>query len=281
MKKKSEARRKLDDAAWLRALRANETTCRVALANFSGRFRTPLKWATDTIVLRQHLVYFFTDHGARFQSGETNVACPLGSCFWVSPGTSFKFYAEGSQRPVIYRFRFEVNRGEQALVPPQPWYIFEEAGGVLETVKALAQETTASQPWEDELVRARLLQFSAEMFRKPAGLSAAGFSEAQRQALQDELDQHPAARLTAKDMARIVGLSADYFTRGFRRSYGLAPRAWLLRKRLRHAAILLDETTLRVGEIADRLGYDGTYLFSRQFRAEFGQSPRQWRQQNT
>jgi len=280
MKKKSGARRKVDEAAWLRALRQDTTTCRVALANFSGRFRPPLNWATETLVLKQHLVYFFTDHGGRFQSGESDVACPLGSCFWVSPGTSFKFYAEGAQRPVIYRFRFEVNRGEQALVPPQSWYVFEEASGLLETVKLLAQETITEQPWEDELVRARLLQFSAEMFRKPVGLQTSGFSEAQRQALQHELDQHPAARLTARDMARIVGLSADYFTRVFRRSYGLAPRAWLLRKRLRHAAILLDETTLRVGEIADRLGYDGTYLFSRQFRAEFGQSPRQWRRRD-
>lgn len=281
MKKNSGALRKVDETAWLRALRADGTTCRVALANFSGRFRPPLNWAMDTLLLKQHLVYFFTDNGGRFESGDTDMACPRGSCFWVTAGTSFKFYAEGVQRPVIYRFRFEVNRGEQALIPPQPWYVFEEAGALLETVKALAQETTAAQPWEDELVRARLLQFSAEMFRKPAPEDAAVFNEAQREALQHELDQHPAARLTARDMARIVGLSADYFTRGFRRSYGLAPRAWLLRKRLRHAAILLEETTLRVGEIAERLGYDGTYLFSRQFRAEFGQSPRQWRQQNT
>lgn len=154
----------------------------------------------------------------------------------------------------------------------------EKAGSVLETVKTLMRENRPGECWADERRRALLLQFSVEMFQKPEQKKTAGFSDAQRMALQREIDERPAARMSAKDMAKIVGLSADYFTRVFRITYGLAPRAWVLRERLRHAALLLEESTLRVGEIATRLGYDDLYLFSRQFRFEFGCSPRCWRQ---
>lgn len=273
--------RKLDEAQWLRSLRQDETTCAVALAGFNGRFRPPLNWSTDNLVLKQHIVYLFAEHEGRFQTAEIDLVCPRGSCVWVAPGTSFKFSSTSAKRLLVYRFRFDVTQGLHVLVPPRPWYRLEDASSLLETVKVLAQETTTDRTWDTELIRARLLQLSAEFFRKPASKVASCFNEAQRQALQKEVDNHPTARLTAREMAHIVGLSADYFTRSFRRTYGLAPRAWLLRRRLRQAAILLQETTLRVGEIAERLGYDGTYLFSRQFRSEFGLSPRQWRQQNT
>jgi AraC-like DNA-binding protein len=278
MKLKLPSLRRLSESGWLRALRADTTTCSVTLAGFNGRFRTHLKWSTGTLVLRQHIVYLFAEHSGRFQSGENEVACARGSCFWVTPGTTFQFSAASENRPLVYRFRFEVTQGAQSLVPPQPWYMLADASCLLETVKSLAQETTAERAWEEEMMRARLLQLSVEMFRQPAANAASVFNEAQRQALQHECEQHPAARLTAKDMAQIVGLSSDYFTRCFRQSYGLTPRAWVLRERMRHAALLLEESTLRIGEIADRLGYTDAYLFSRQFRAQFGQSPRQWRQ---
>jgi AraC-like DNA-binding protein len=78
-------------------------------------------------------------------------------------------------------------------------------------------------------------------------------------------------------LAKAAGLSLDYFTRVFHRSHGLSPRQWLVQQRLSYAVVLLQETPLRIGEIAQRLGYANPHLFSRQFSAFFGRSPRSFR----
>ncbi|MFA7345681.1 MAG: AraC family transcriptional regulator [Terrimicrobiaceae bacterium] len=79
------------------------------------------------------------------------------------------------------------------------------------------------------------------------------------------------------DLARLAGLSTDYFTRQFKHSFGVSPREWMVRQRLRQAAGLLAETDERISEIALRLGYPDVFLFSRQFKAGFGSSPQHWR----
>ena len=88
----------------------------------------------------------------------------------------------------------------------------------------------------------------------------------------------PNQRLKPRDLANAAGLSPDYFRRVFHRTHGLSPRQWLVRQRLSYALVLLQETPLRVGEIAQRLGYANLHLFSLQFRDGFGRSPKFFRQ---
>jgi AraC-like DNA-binding protein len=68
------------------------------------------------------------------------------------------------------------------------------------------------------------------------------------------------------------------FLRTFKRVTGVTPHQWVLRARLREAARRLAETRAPVTEIALDVGFEDLSNFTRTFRAEFGASPREYRQ---
>jgi AraC family transcriptional regulator len=79
------------------------------------------------------------------------------------------------------------------------------------------------------------------------------------------------------DLARSAGLSPYHFLRTFKRVTGITPHQWLLRARLREAALRLSTTRASVTDIALDVGFEDLSNFMRSFRAEFGVSPRRYR----
>jgi AraC-like DNA-binding protein len=57
----------------------------------------------------------------------------------------------------------------------------------------------------------------------------------------------------------------------------VAPKTWLVRRRIHHAALRLDESDDPVSVVASDLGYPDLFLFSRQFKMVMGRSPRHYR----
>jgi len=86
--------------------------------------------------------------------------------------------------------------------------------------------------------------------------------------------------LTLAELARHAGLSERTFTRHFHQQIGMAPMHYVIQQRIRKACQWLAGTSLTVSEIALQSGYDDPYYFSRLFRKETGQSPKQYRAQH-
>jgi AraC-like DNA-binding protein len=70
------------------------------------------------------------------------------------------------------------------------------------------------------------------------------------------------------------------FARNFSASVGEPPHSYLTRWRMGIAARLLEETDLRLSEIASRVGYRSEFSFSRAFKLARGVSPIQYRREN-
>lgn len=87
----------------------------------------------------------------------------------------------------------------------------------------------------------------------------------------------PGSIPTVSAMAAGLRLSPEHFSRLFKQATGLSPMELILETRLSHARHLLRESSLSVGEIAERLGYGDVYFFSRQFKQKTGLSPSQFR----
>lgn len=68
-------------------------------------------------------------------------------------------------------------------------------------------------------------------------------------------------------------LAPAYFSRLFSREMGTSFREFLVTVRLDRAKYLLQETDMSVGEIAESLGYDSVFLFSRQFKLRYAIPP--------
>jgi AraC family transcriptional regulator len=87
------------------------------------------------------------------------------------------------------------------------------------------------------------------------------------------------AGLALASLARDAGLSPYHFLRTFERLTGVTPHQYVLRARLREAAVRLAVEGARVLDIALDCGFGDVSNFNRAFRTEFGVSPRIFRRQ--
>jgi AraC-like DNA-binding protein len=76
---------------------------------------------------------------------------------------------------------------------------------------------------------------------------------------------------------KMCGLKRTYFHELFLRETGLTPKAYHHKLLMKRAANLLQESSLSVTDVAEKLGYSSIHPFTRHFGAYYGVSPRQYR----
>jgi len=91
------------------------------------------------------------------------------------------------------------------------------------------------------------------------------------------IDERPETPLTLDTMGRIAGLSSYHFLRTFQRLTGITPHQYILRARLREAALQILTRRQPILDLAFDCGFGDVSNFNRAFRAEFGMSPRAFR----
>jgi AraC family transcriptional activator of mtrCDE len=91
------------------------------------------------------------------------------------------------------------------------------------------------------------------------------------------IHETPQRAWTLEELAREAGVSRATFIRHFNASVGESPHDYLTRWRMGIAAQLLEQTDLRLGEIAARVGYESEFSFSRAFKRARGVAPVRFR----
>jgi AraC-like DNA-binding protein len=83
--------------------------------------------------------------------------------------------------------------------------------------------------------------------------------------------------LRVGDLARVAGMSTDRLERAMRRSLGISPKQYLIRRRAERAAVLLATTDRPIAGIAADCGYYDQSQLTRQFRSHAGMTPSEYR----
>jgi|SRR2546421_9934340 len=94
---------------------------------------------------------------------------------------------------------------------------------------------------------------------------------------KDLVDARYFEPLGVEDLARAAGFSRAHFSREFRRTFGEAPHAYLLTRRLERAAALLRDTDRSVAEICFSVGLQSVGSFTTTFTRTYGMSPTAYR----
>lgn len=68
----------------------------------------------------------------------------------------------------------------------------------------------------------------------------------------------------------------SYFSRAFKKRFGVSPQSYLVEKRLSEAALLMTVYGFTPSAAANAVGYGDIYLFSKMFRRRYGVSPRNY-----
>ena len=85
-------------------------------------------------------------------------------------------------------------------------------------------------------------------------------------------------RFSVGELAAGLNIDKSYFCRLFKQRQGLTPTEWLTEYRLKKAVSLLQNTDLRIKEIALSVGFDDQLYFTRRFKRRFGTSPTAFRE---
>jgi AraC family transcriptional activator of mtrCDE len=166
----------------------------------------------------------------------------------------------------------------------------EEAGhsALTDTLRLLRTEVETPNFGSQVVVRnllSLLFVYFMRDWAKTADLEANGWFSAVRTphiaralACIHGTPQHP---WTVETLAKEAGLSRAAFARQFSALVGETPHEYLTRWRMGIAAQLLEDTNLRLSEIAARAGYQTEFALSRAFKRACGMSPTRYRRSMT
>jgi transcriptional regulator GlxA family with amidase domain len=84
--------------------------------------------------------------------------------------------------------------------------------------------------------------------------------------------------ITNQHLASISNMSLRAFERQFRAAFHLPPQRFLRKLRLRLASRALMDTDESLADIALQCGFADQSHFSREFRRQFGRTPREYRE---
>jgi len=218
-------------------------------------------------------------------AGDGYLSCD-GQAFRIQPGSFFIFSphqnisAAHYSGPRITRFSahfFPVRHGER----------LQELAG-LPLLGAAVASLAAVQRQIDVIMRIALRREDDavlagkvhELIRQVTGASELATCEALSPSVSAALRvfrEDPASVASISDFAQSVGISRSHFDRSFTAQVGQPPRQFLINCKIIEARRYLESSSLRVGEIAEALGYKDIYFFSRQFKQLVGLSPAQYR----
>jgi transcriptional regulator GlxA family with amidase domain len=91
--------------------------------------------------------------------------------------------------------------------------------------------------------------------------------------LWELVNASPGSDWRLDDLAREVSVSVRQFQRLMRQYYNMTAEQMLTRLRMEHAAELLSARDLSQAAIAERVGYQSVYAFSKAFKRHFGEPP--------
>ena len=147
---------------------------------------------------------------------------------------------------------------------------------ISQALAGLQGDATAS--WEE--IGVHLAVHTLQQLEKTPSVMSAPSPEALARvtAAVRRIERDPGGDYSLSALAQEAALSSYHFLRTFERVTGVTPHQYVLRVRLREAALRLATEQDRVTDIAFGCGFGDVSNFNHAFRAEFGLSPRAYRQ---
>ncbi|WP_024302468.1 AraC family transcriptional regulator [Pseudogulbenkiania sp. MAI-1] len=113
--------------------------------------------------------------------------------------------------------------------------------------------------------------------RRRAVAVKGGLAPVQRRRVQELIESRLDTALTVGELAAELALSEYHFARMFRASFGMAPHAWILQRRLARAREVLAGSDLALADVAAACGFASASHLANRFRAALGVTPGEFR----
>jgi len=102
-------------------------------------------------------------------------------------------------------------------------------------------------------------------------------SETDRPSLEQIMEKNYCFKLRIEDYAELCHRSLSTFKRDFQQIYRETPGKWIMKRRVKHAANLLVNSSQTVTEVAFETGFEDLSHFSRVFKQIIGKNPTEYK----
>ncbi|MBW7454993.1 AraC family transcriptional regulator [Paenibacillus sepulcri] len=197
--------------------------------------------------------------------------------FLAAPGASLKLVVDPGRSTDYYQIRFRaVQAAENRFVPVALDGPIELAIAIFEFLSDKAGEIERKLRSKDSWDRMKANILFQEMICVLFKDTLREQSPSPNQTLDltlDYMEQHYHEGITRNKLAVMAGMSADYYSRAFKKKVGKSPMEYLTDIRINQAkqSLVLSRDSFRT--IAHSVGFSDEFYFSRKFKAATGRSP--------
>lgn len=94
---------------------------------------------------------------------------------------------------------------------------------------------------------------------------------------REYIDANYNKNITLSDVSSYIFFSESYFAHSFKQEFGISPKSYLLKVRVDAAKELLENTDMKIGDIALSVGFSGQQRFNDMFKKLEGITPMKYR----
>jgi AraC-like DNA-binding protein len=248
----------------------------------------------DPCYLEQHSAFsiaLVTDGNFQYRTAQGSALMTPGSLMLGNQGACFECghpHTRGD-RCLAFHFSPEVFESIVASVPGATRLMLDAPRlapvpsvlGVLAAAQALrdADAGGAAEEFEELALRlagavcAALSESASRAARAPTSRDERRVAAALRR-----IEERHGARVSIEELAAAAAVSPFHFLRMFERVVGIPPGQYMLRMRLRRAAVGLRRSSDAIAAVALDCGFDDLSTFNRQFRRVTGLTPKAYRE---
>ena len=196
--------------------------------------------------------------------------------FYFAEDTTMNWmHNDASIAVLLDKYRIPVG---QVFYPDNPGFLADH-------FQKMYWEFNSNAPYREELLDGQVEELLIKLSRSihEANTSVPLSSSERKQLLYLRLNMvdNPQKQWTVAQMAQSVSLSPSRFHAVYKAMFDISPMADVIRAKVDRAKTLLTmEEKSGILEISEKLGYSSQYHFIRQFKAETGMTPGQYRKKN-
>lgn len=115
------------------------------------------------------------------------------------------------------------------------------------------------------------------MARLQIAAFGASLENSEMEIAKNYIDTNYGQEIKIGEIAGLFHFDSSYFSRAFKKHFGVSPQTYLVKKRLSEAAKLMQSYGFSPSAAANAVGYSDIYLFSKMFKRHYGIPPREYR----
>ncbi|CAN5813722.1 helix-turn-helix domain-containing protein [soil metagenome] len=235
---------------------------------------------------RDWLLTFTLGGEGRYQVAGRLQLCHAGDILLLDPGTAHDYATASQGTPWTFYWAHFTPRAEWLEWLQWPELTAGLRGQTIEagelrqrieqTFERLLRDSRGISLWRDQLSANALEEILILLAQQSA--KTARSLDTRVETVLLHLHEQFHEPLNVQQLAHKVALSPSRLAHLFKEQVGASLIETLLSLRLRQAARLLEFTSMNIAEIAQDVGFQSPFYFSRQFKVYYGRSPSAYRQ---